>query len=90
MRLKYQVQTIVIHPFLRNNAIYKYKGLENIKNIYKQSGKCDDHQQFKDILDTDMVYTPEGFTNNSTIPTMTSSPVKKASAKNHCVCLLTF
>ena len=31
-RLKYHVQTIVIHPSLRNNAIYEHECLENIRN----------------------------------------------------------
>ena len=39
--------------------------IQNIKKLYKHSGKCDDQQQFKDILEDAIVYTPEGFTNNS-------------------------
>ena len=31
-RLKDHVQTIGIDPYLRNNAIYEHKFLENIKN----------------------------------------------------------
>ena len=49
-RLKYNVQTIGIHPSLSNNAIYEHKCLENIKILYKQAGKCDDQKQFKDII----------------------------------------
>ena len=79
-RLKYHVQTIGIHPSLSKNAIYEHKYLENIKKLYKQAGKCDDQQQFKDILEADMVSTPEGFTNNSPISPMTSTLVKKPSA----------
>ena len=41
-QLKDHVQTIGIHPFLSNNAIYEHKSLENIKKLYKQAGKCDD------------------------------------------------
>ena len=66
-RLKDHVQTIGIDQSLSNNDIYEHKCLENIKNIYKQAGKCDDQQQFKDILEADMVSTPEGLTNNSPI-----------------------
>ena len=76
-RLKYHVQTIGIDPYLSNNAIYEHKCLENIKNVYKQAGKCDDQQEFKDILEVDMVSTPEGFTNYSPISPRTLSPVKK-------------
>ena len=41
-RLKYHMKTIGIDPTLRKNAIYEHKCLENIKNLYKQAGKCDD------------------------------------------------
>ena len=61
-RLKYHVQTIGVDPSLSNNTIYEHKCLENIKKLYKQAGKCDGQQQFKDILEADMVSTPEGFT----------------------------
>ena len=79
--LKDHVHTIVIEPSLRNNAIYEHKYLENIKKIYKQAGKCDDQQQFKDILGDTMVSTPGGFIDNSPLSPMTSSPVKKPSAQ---------
>ena len=87
-RLKYHVQNIGIHPSLSNNAIYEHKCIENIKNLYKQNGKCDNKQQFKDILEADMVSTPEGFTNNSPISPMTSSPVKTPSAQKS-LCMFT-
>ena len=79
-RINYHVQTIGIHPSLSNNAIYEHKCLENIKKLYKQDGKCDDHQQFKDILEAAMVSTPEGFTENSPISPMKPTPAKKPSA----------
>ena len=77
LRLRYHVQTIGIHPSLSKNAIYEHKCLENIKKLYKQAGKCDDQQQFKDILEAAMVSTPEGFTNISPISPMTSTPIEK-------------
>ena len=58
-RLKDHVQTIGIDQYLSNNALYEHKCLENIKKLYKQAGKCDDQQQFKDILEDAMVSTPE-------------------------------
>ena len=79
-RLKYHVRTIGIHPSLRNNAIYEHKCLETIKILYKQAGKCDDQQQFKDIIEVAMVSTPEGFTDTSPISPMKPTPVKKPSA----------
>ena len=61
-QLKYHVQTIGIDPSLTKNTMYEHKYLENIKKLHKQAGKCDDQQQFKDIIEADMVSTPEGFT----------------------------
>ena len=79
-RLKDHVHTIDIHPSLRNNAIYEHKCLENTEKLYKQAGKCDDQQQIKVVIEAAMVYTPEGFTNNSPISPMTSTPTKKPRA----------
>ena len=56
--------------------------------IYKQAVKCDYQQQFKHILEEAMVSTPEGFTDKSPISTMTSTPVKKPSARKS-LCLFT-
>ena len=79
-RLKYHVQTIGIDQSLSNNAIYEHKCLENIKKLYKKSGKCDGQQQFKDIIEDAMESTPKGFTNNSPISPRTSTSFKKPSA----------
>ena len=87
-RLKYQIQTIGIHPSLSNNTIYEHKCIENIKKLNKQAGSCDENQQFKDILEAALVSNPEGFTNNSHISTMTSSPFKKPSARKS-LCMFT-
>ena len=70
-RLKDHVQTIGIEKYLSNNDLSKKKHLENIKKLYKQAGKCDNQQQFKDILGAGMVYTSGLFTNDSTISPMT-------------------
>ena len=53
------------------------KKILKINNLYKHAGKCDNQQQFKDILEGVMVSTPEGFTKNSPLSPMTSTPVKK-------------
>ena len=45
-------------------------------------------KKFKYILEAAMVSTPEGFTNNSTIYYMTSTPVKKPSSGKS-LCLFT-
>ena len=69
-RLKDHVHTIGIHPSLSNNAVYEHKYIENIKRLYKQAGKCDYQQQFKDILEAAIVSTTEGFTDNNPISPM--------------------
>ena len=74
--LKDHVQNIGIHLSLSNNAIYEHKCLENIKILYKQAGKYDNQQQFKYILEPDMVSTPEGFTDNSPRYPMNPTPVQ--------------
>ena len=86
--IKDHVSTIGIDQSLSNNALYERKYLQNIKNSYKHSGKCDDQQQLKDILEDNMVYTPEGFTNNSPISPMTSTTFKELSAIKS-LCLFT-
>ena len=87
-RLKDHVQIIGIDQSLSSNTIYEHKYLENIKNLYKQAGKFDDQQQFKDILEATMVSNPGVFTNNSPISLMTSKPIKKPSAQKF-MCLFT-
>ena len=77
--LKDHVNTIGIDPPLSNNTIYEHKCLENINKLYKQVGKCDNQQQFKDILEVAMVSTPELFTNNRPISPRTSTTAKKPS-----------
>ena len=79
--LKDHVHTIGIHPSLSNNAIYEHICLENIKKLYKQAGKCDEQQQFKDILEANIFSNPEGFTNNSPISPMNPTPVNKPIAR---------
>ena len=78
-KLKDHIHTIDIEQSLSNNDIYEHKCLKNINKLYKQDGKCDDHQQFKDILEVDMVSTTEGFTDNIPISPTTSTPIKKPS-----------
>ena len=44
--------------------MYEHGCLEYIKKLCKSSGKCDDQQQYKEILETGILYTPKGFTDN--------------------------
>ena len=59
---KNNVKTIGIDQSLRNNALYEHKCIENTNNLYKHAGKCNNQKQLKDILESSMVSTPEGFT----------------------------
>ena len=62
--------------------------MNNIKYIYQHAGKCDDQQNLKNILDATMVSTPEVVTYDSPNVPMTSTPVKKPSARKS-LCLFT-
>ena len=56
--------------------------------IIQKAGKCGDQKQFNNILEDAMVSTPEGFTNDSPISPITSTPVKKPSARKS-LCMFT-
>ena len=75
------MNTIGIDQSLSNNDLFEHKCLQNIKKLYKHAGKCDNQQQFKDILEANMVYTSEGFIYNIPISPMTPTPAKKPSAR---------
>ena len=62
--------------------------MNNIKKIYQHSGKCDDQQNLKNIIEAALLSTPEGFTDKSPNVHMTSSTVKKPSASKS-LCLFT-
>ena len=62
--------------------------MKTLQYKYKRDGKCDNQKKFKGIIEAIMDSTPEGLTEDSPIFPMTSTPVKKASAKKS-LCLLT-
>ena len=72
--------------FTRSSFEHRY--MNNIKKIYQHAGKCDDQQNLKDILDAAIISTPEGVTDNIANVHMTSTPVKKPSARKS-LCLFT-
>ena len=61
--------------------MYEHRCLENIKRLYKTAGKCDDQQQYKDILEETMVSTTEVCTDNSHISPNQYEPTKNPSAR---------
>ena len=75
--LKDHIQIIGIDQSLSNNNIYDHKCLGNIKNYTNKMVSVENQKQFKDILEADMVSTPGGFTKNSPVSPMTSTPIKK-------------
>ena len=58
------------------------------QKIIEKASKCDDQQEFKDILEDAIVSTLEGFTNNSVISPRTSSAVKKPNSQKS-LCMFT-
>ena len=52
------MKTIVIDQSSFNMSTFEHKCMNNIKKIYQHEGKCDNQQNLKGILDTDMVLTP--------------------------------
>ena len=61
--------TIGIDQSLSNTAIYEHICLENIKKLYTFSGKCDDKNQYKTIIEAELVSNPDIFTYNSPMST---------------------
>ena len=80
------LQFLLIIPRFRSS--FEHRCINNIKKIYQHSGKCDDQQKLKDIIEAAMLSTPEGFTDNSPNVPIPSTPVKKASASKS-LCLFT-
>ena len=58
-RLEDHIKTIGVDQSLSNRYYFEHKRLNNIKNIYQHAGNYYDQQHLKDILDADMVSTPE-------------------------------
>ena len=58
---------------------------EQHKNIYQHAGKCDNHQNLKDIIDAAMVSNLEEVIDDSPNVPMKSKPVKNQVLGNNCV-----
>ena len=61
-RLKEHMVKISVDKSLSNSSLYEHKCLENIKNIYQSDGRYYDQEQCKEIIEADVVSTPESFT----------------------------
>ena len=54
------VQSPISNDCLKAFTRYSFEPrcMNNIKNIYQHTGKCDDQQNLKDIIDADILSTP--------------------------------
>ena len=84
-RLEDHMKTISIDQSSFTRSSFEHRCMKNIKKIYQHSGKCDDQQNLKDIIDAAIISTLEGVTDNSTNVHMSSKPVKNQVLENHCV-----
>ena len=64
-----------------NMSTFEQRCMNNIKNIYQHAGRCDDQQNLKNIRESAVLYTPEGFIDNIPNVHISSKPVKKPSAR---------
>ena len=64
-RLEDHMNTIGIYRSSLLMSTFEHICMNNIKTIYQHAGKCDDQKNLKDIIDTAILYTPEGVTDNS-------------------------
>ena len=82
------MNTIGIDQSSFTRSSFEHICMNNIKKIYQHAGKFDDQQNLKYIIETALLSTPEGFTDNSTNVNMISTPAKKPSARKS-LCLFT-
>ena len=87
-RLEDHMKTIGMDKSSFTRSSFEHRCMKNIKKIYNHAGKCDDQQNLKDIIDAAILSTPEGVTDNSPNVNMTSTPIKKQSARKS-LCLFT-
>ena len=80
-RLEDHMKTIGIDQSSFASSSFDHRYMNNIKKISQHAGKCDDQQNLKDVIDAAILSTPEGVTYNSPNVHLTSSPVKKPSAR---------
>ena len=58
------METIGINQSSFARSYFEHRCMNNIKKIYQHAGKCDDQQNFKDIIDAAILSTPEVVTDN--------------------------
>ena len=73
--LKTYIITIVIEQQLGKSALYDHRCFENIKTLYKSAQKCYGQQKYKAIIESSIVSTPEGLSDNSPMDMGTSKHI---------------
>ena len=58
-RLEDHMKTISIDQSSLTRSSFEHRCMNNTKKIYQHTGKCDDQQNPKDIIDADILFTPE-------------------------------
>ena len=74
-RLEDHMKTIGTDQSSFARSSFEHRCMNNIKKIYQHAGKCDDQQNLKNIIDSAILSTPEGVTDNSHNIHMTSIPI---------------
>ena len=87
-RIEDHMKTIGIDQSSFTRSSFEHKCMNNIKKIHQHEGKCDDQQNLKAIIDAAILSTPEVVTDNITNVHITSTPIKKQSARKS-LCLFT-
>ena len=64
-RLEEHMKTISIYQSSFTGSYFEHICMNNIKYIYQHASKCDAQQNIKDIIDADILSTPEGVTDHS-------------------------
>ena len=87
-RIEDNIKTIGIYQSSFTRSSFGHRFMNNTKKIYQHTGRCDDQQNLKGIIDADIISTPEVFTDGIPNLPMTSTPVKKPSA-GRSLCIFT-
>ena len=75
------MKTIGIDQSSFTRSYFEHRYMNNIKKIYQHAGKCNHQKNLKDILEVSILSTLEGVTDNIPNVHMTSTPVRKPSAR---------
>ena len=57
-RLEDHMRTIGVYQSSFARSSFEHRCMNNVKKIYQHSGKYDDQQNLKDILEADILSTP--------------------------------